>query len=164
MRGLAVPDWSYRTVMRPLFFLFPPETARDLSLLMAWTIGAAGAGRGSASAVIGFLLGHMRADPRLRGRACPRPDLPHGRRPRARPGPGRRRHAGPARGSVSILELGPVTVEADPCSGDDHPRPVEHEAITRPDPAPESGPWPRWYAGWPAMASPPAATPCRSWP
>ena len=29
-----MPDWSYRTVLRPLLFLFPPETARDLSLRM----------------------------------------------------------------------------------------------------------------------------------
>jgi dihydroorotate dehydrogenase len=53
-------DWSYRTVLRPLLFRFPPETARDLSLA---TIGALGQSR-IGCAVIDF-LGHMRADPRL---------------------------------------------------------------------------------------------------
>ena len=56
-----MPDWSYRTVFRPLFFRLPPAVGRGLCL-----------GTVAALARLPFggkvidLLGHMRADPRLR--------------------------------------------------------------------------------------------------
>lgn len=55
-----MPDWSYRTLFRPLLFSLPARTARDLSLGMLGRLARLPLG----SAVIDF-LGHMRADPRL---------------------------------------------------------------------------------------------------
>ena len=132
MRGLAMPDWSYRTVLRPLLFLLPPETARDLSLR---TIGALGRSR-IGSAVIDF-LGHMRADPRLEtsmlGRIFPTAvGLGAGLDPNAVA------TQGLARFGFGFLELGPVTVEPITAPGTTT-RDLEHEAITRPDPAPNPG-------------------------
>ena len=127
-----MPDWSYRTVLRPLLFLFPPETARDLCL---GTIGALGRSR-IGSAVIDF-LGHMRADPRLEtrilGRIFPTAvGLGAGLDPDAIATPGL------ARFGFGFLELGPVTVEPITAPGTTT-RDLEHEAITRPDPAPNPG-------------------------
>src|SRR5262249_17040966 len=105
IRGLAMPDGSYRAVLRPLLFRFPPETARDLSL---GTIGALGRS-GIGSAVIDF-LGHMRADPRLEtsllGRVFPTAvGLGAGLDPDAVATPGL------ARFGLGFIELGPVTLE-----------------------------------------------------
>jgi dihydroorotate dehydrogenase len=50
-----MPDWSYRTILRPALFALPPVTARGLALGVVGTLGRSGAGR----AVIDF-LGHMR--------------------------------------------------------------------------------------------------------
>jgi dihydroorotate dehydrogenase len=127
-----MPDWSYRTVLRPLLFLFPPETARDLSLRM---IGALGQSR-IGSAVIDF-LGHMRADPRLEtsilGRIFPTAvGLGAGLDPDAVATPGL------ARFGFGFLELGPLTVEPITAPGT-ITRDLEHEMITRPDPAPNPG-------------------------
>jgi dihydroorotate dehydrogenase len=127
-----MPDWSYRTVLQPLLFLFPPETARDLSL---GTIGALGRSRIGA-AVIDF-LGHMRADPRLEvsrfGLGFPTAvGLGAGLDPDAIATPGL------ARFGFGFLELGPVTVEPIVAPGTTT-RNLEHEAITRPDPAPNPG-------------------------
>jgi len=127
-----MPDWSYRTVLRPLLFLLPPETARDLSLL---TIGALGNSR-LGSAVIDF-LGHMRADPRLEtsilGRIFPTAvGLGAGLDPDAVA------TSGLARFGLGFLELGPVTVEPITVPGTTT-RDLEHEAIMRLDPAPNLG-------------------------
>jgi dihydroorotate dehydrogenase len=127
-----MPDWSYRTVLRPLLFLFPPEAARDLSLGM---IGALGRSR-LGSAVIDF-LGHMRADPRLEKNVLGRPfpttvGLGAGLDSNAVAAPGL------ARFGFGFLELGPVTVEPIALPGSTV-RDLEHEAITRPDPAPNLG-------------------------
>ena len=74
MRGKAMPDWSYGTVLRPLLFGLPPETARDVSLGTIGALGQSPLGR----AVIDF-LGHMRPDPRLGtdilGRTFPNVDV-----------------------------------------------------------------------------------------
>jgi hypothetical protein len=139
-----MPDWSYRTVLRPLLFLFPPETARDLSL---GTIGALGRSRIGA-AVIDF-LGHMRADPRLEtrmlGLSFPTAvGLGAGLDPDAIATPGL------ARFGFGFLELGPVTVEPIAAPGTTT-RDLEREAITRPAPAPNRA-WPPWCGGWPATA------------
>src|SRR6516165_6264803 len=127
-----MPDWSYQTLLRPLLFRFPPETARELGLR---TIGALGRSR-IGSAVIDF-LGHMRADSRLEtsilGRIFPTAvGLGAGLDPDAVATPGL------ARFGIGFLELGPVTVE--PITGPGTTtRDLEHEAITRPDPAPNPG-------------------------
>ncbi len=115
--GLAMPDWSYQTLLKPLLFLLPPETARDLSLE---TIGALGRSRIGA-AVIDF-LGHMRADPRLET-VRSRPGFSHGRRPRCGPGPDGRRHARPGAIRCGISRARPGDRRADHRAGDDHPRP-----------------------------------------
>jgi dihydroorotate dehydrogenase len=56
-----MPDWSYRTVFRPLFFRLPPATARDLCLGFMGKLARVPLG----PAFIDF-LGHMRPPPRLR--------------------------------------------------------------------------------------------------
>jgi hypothetical protein len=132
MRRLAMPDWSYQTVLKPLLFLLPPETARDLSLE---TIGALGRSR-IGTAVIDF-LGHMRADPRLEtcvlDRVFPTAvgvgaglDLTAVAMP------------GLARFGVGFLELGPVTVEPVTAPGTTT-RVLRQEVITQLDPAPNPG-------------------------
>ncbi len=50
-----MPDWSYRTVLRPLLFALPARTARDLSLATMGALGSAWPGR-----LLIDLLGHMR--------------------------------------------------------------------------------------------------------
>ena len=55
-----MPDWSYRTVFRPLLFRLAPAVARDLCLGVIGALGRSSAG----SFVIDF-LGHMRPDARL---------------------------------------------------------------------------------------------------
>jgi hypothetical protein len=123
----AMPNWSYRTVLRLLLFRFPPETARDLSLR---TIGALGQSR-IGSAVMDF-LGHMRADLRLQtsllGRIYPTA---------VGLGAGLNADAvvtmGLARFGFGFLELGPVTVEpitapGTGTSGDKAPSAVRDQA------------------------------------
>ena len=55
-----MPDWSYRTVLRPLLFQLPPATAQAFCLKVMGALGRSPIG----PFVIDF-LGHMRADPRL---------------------------------------------------------------------------------------------------
>lgn len=55
-----MPDWSYRTVFRPLLFRLPPRTARDLTLGFMGRLARLPWG----ASVIDF-LGHMAPDPRL---------------------------------------------------------------------------------------------------
>jgi hypothetical protein len=67
-----MPDWSYRTIFRPLLFRLPVPTARGLAL------GAMGAlARTPGGAWVIDFLGHMRPDPRLErslcGLKCPGP-------------------------------------------------------------------------------------------
>ena len=127
-----MPDWSYRTVLKPILFRLPPETARALSL---GTIGALGRSR-LGSAVIDF-LGHMRADPRLRLRILGR-EFPTAIGLGAGLDAEAVATAGLARFGLGFLELGPVTVEPISAPGTTT-RDPEHEAITRPDPAPNPG-------------------------
>src|SRR5690348_4007918 len=56
-----MPDWSYRTVLRPLLFRLSPTSARDLSLTLMGALGRSPWG----PAVIDF-MGHMRAPEGLR--------------------------------------------------------------------------------------------------
>ena len=56
-----MPDWSYRTVLRPALFRLPPAFARDLSLRVMGPLGRSAVGR----LLIDF-LGHMRAPAALR--------------------------------------------------------------------------------------------------
>ena len=55
-----MPDWSYRTFLRPLLLRLPAERARRFAIGTLAVIGRCAPGR----AAIDF-LGHMRADPRL---------------------------------------------------------------------------------------------------
>jgi dihydroorotate dehydrogenase len=50
-----MPDWSYRTVLRPMLFALPARTARDLSLATMGALGSVWPGR-----LLIDLLGHMR--------------------------------------------------------------------------------------------------------
>src|SRR5262245_27838497 len=56
-----MPDWSYRTVLRPVLFRLPPASARDLALRVMGPLGRSAPG----GALIDF-LGHMRAPAALR--------------------------------------------------------------------------------------------------
>lgn len=58
-----MPDWSYRTLFRPLLFRLPARTARDLALEAMGTLARLPGG----PSIIDF-LGHMRPDPKLRRR------------------------------------------------------------------------------------------------
>jgi dihydroorotate dehydrogenase len=55
-----MPDWSYRTVFRPLLFRLPARTSRELTLGVMGALARAPGG----SLVIDF-LGHLRPDERL---------------------------------------------------------------------------------------------------
>jgi hypothetical protein len=56
-----MPDWSYRTVLRPLLFSLPPRTARALALHVMGPLGRSRAGRALIDA-----LGHTRPPAALR--------------------------------------------------------------------------------------------------
>jgi dihydroorotate dehydrogenase len=56
-----MPDWSYRTVFRPIFFRLPPALGRSLCLGVVGTLA-----RLPLGGHVIDLLGHMRPDPRLR--------------------------------------------------------------------------------------------------
>ena len=56
-----MPDWSYRTVLRPLLFSLPPRTARELALRVMGPLGRSGAGRALID-----VLGHTRPPAALR--------------------------------------------------------------------------------------------------
>jgi dihydroorotate dehydrogenase len=55
-----MPDWSYRTLLRPMLFALPPESARRLSIGVLAGLGRIPGGRAFID-----VLGHMRADERL---------------------------------------------------------------------------------------------------
>jgi dihydroorotate dehydrogenase len=127
-----MPDWTYRTVLRPLLFRFPPATARDLSLT---TIGALGRSR-LGSLVIDF-LGHMRADRRLETRVLGQV-FPTAVGLGAGVDSDGIATAGLAQFGFGFVELGPVTVEPIAASTT-ITRDLKREAITLPDPAPNPG-------------------------
>lgn len=56
-----MPDWFYRTVSRPLLFRLPAEASRNFALRIVGTLSRLPLGPGIID-----LLGHMRADPRLK--------------------------------------------------------------------------------------------------
>ena len=87
-----MPDWSYRTVLRPALFALPPRAARDLSLGVMGALGRSWPGR----LLIDF-LGHMRAPDGLRRRASASRSPPAWASARPRPAPARDRGAGPLR-------------------------------------------------------------------
>jgi dihydroorotate dehydrogenase len=99
-----MPDWSYRTVLRPILFRLPPASARDLALRVMGPLGRNAAGR----ALIDF-LGHMRAPSVLRhslkGLSFPsRVGLGCGL------DPGLRAFEGFARFGVGFVEVGPIAL------------------------------------------------------
>ncbi len=65
-----MPDWSYRTVLRPLLFALPADTARAVALRSMGRLAQTAFGRGIVDA-----FGHMRPDPRLK-RSVSSLDLP----------------------------------------------------------------------------------------
>jgi dihydroorotate dehydrogenase len=127
-----MPDWSYRTVLRPLLFRLPPRRARDLCLGVMGLLARSWAGRAFID-----LLGHMRPDPRLRKsllgvsfpsavglgpgvdcNACALPAL--------------------ARFGVGFLEVGPVTAAPVPANPPVELR-ADEQAIWHPDPPENPG-------------------------
>src|SRR4029450_264339 len=101
-----MPDWSYRTVLRPFLFRLPVRGARALSLRVMGPLGRSAAGR----ALIDF-LGHMRAPDALRcdamGPALPsRVGLGCGLDPQAEA------TEAFARFGVGFVEVGPITLGA----------------------------------------------------
>jgi dihydroorotate dehydrogenase len=59
-----VPDWSYRTVLRPLMLAIGAERSRRLATTTLRTLARIPLGLQGID-----FLGHMRADPRLRTHA-----------------------------------------------------------------------------------------------
>jgi len=107
-----MPDWSYRTVFRPLLFRVPEPLANRLAL---GTIGLLGRWPGGGWVI--DLLGHMRADPRLRRSWLGfEVTSPIGLGPVV--DPEFRASAGLARFGVGFLEIGPVTPDAVPFGRD----------------------------------------------
>ena len=127
-----MPDWSYRTVLRPALFLLPPAAARDLSLGVMGTLA-----RTPMGPLVIDLMGHMRPDPRLR-RPVMGIDFP------AAVGLGAgldvRATAFPAlaRFGFGFLEAGPVTLGPVSSGGPVERRPAR-QSIVAPDPPDNPG-------------------------
>jgi dihydroorotate dehydrogenase len=127
-----MPDWSYRTLFRPMLFRLPAATARDLCLGLMGTLARLPLG----PALID-LLGHMRPDARLArsflGVTFPSPvGLGPGIDVRAAALPAL------ARFGFGFLEVGPVTVE--PHTGTGRlARRCDEQAIFCPDPPAKPG-------------------------
>jgi dihydroorotate dehydrogenase len=126
-----MPDWSYRTVGRPLLFRLPPRLARNLCLGMIGTLA-----RLPLGGKVIDLLGHMHPDPHLRcdvlGITFPSPvglgaglDV-DGTALRAF-----------ARFGFGFLEVGPVLREA--VAAPEVQRSVEQQALWVPEPPPNIG-------------------------
>src|SRR5262245_41653708 len=124
--GFPMPDWSYRTVFRPLLFRLPAGPARDLCLGVMGALARLPLG----SALIDF-LGHMRPSARLSrsflGVSFPAPiGLGIGIDSRA--------HAlsALARFGFGFLAVGPVTIEpvSSPAAVQRQP---EQQALLYPD-------------------------------
>ena len=127
-----MPDWSYRTVLRPALFLLPPAASRDLALGLMGTLARSPLGPTTID-----LLGHMRADPRLR-RTLFGIDFPSAVGLGA--GLDTRAVAFPAlaRFGLGFLEAGPVTLG--PTSGAGAvDRRVDRQSIVAPDPPDNPG-------------------------
>jgi dihydroorotate dehydrogenase len=126
-----MPDWSYRTVFRPLLFRLPAETARDLCLGVMGGLARLPLG----PALIDF-LGHGRPSPRLArsflGISFPSPlGLGAGIDARALALPAL------ARLGFGFLEVGPFTLE--PWTSGAIERRTREEALVYPDPPPNPG-------------------------
>jgi len=101
-----MPDWSYRTVLQPLLFQLPLETARGIAL------GSMGRlSRLPFGSIVIDLFGHMHPDPRLRTRV--------GGIPLAAPvgighvvDPHGLATAAISRFGVGFVEVGPIAVKA----------------------------------------------------
>jgi len=106
-----MPDWSYRTVFRPIFFRMPPARARDLAFGVVGTLGRSPIG----PAAIDF-LGHMRPAKRL-ARRVGGIDCPTALGLGAGVDPEGLMVAAFARFGFGFLEVGPLTVEARAGSG-----------------------------------------------
>jgi dihydroorotate dehydrogenase len=126
-----MPDWSYRTVFRPLLFRLPPRLARGLCLGVVGTLA-----RLPLGGKVIDLLGHMRPDPRLRcdvlGITFPSPvclgaglDV------------GAIALRAFARFGFGFLEVGPVLRE--PVAAREVERRLERQALWLPDPPPNIG-------------------------
>jgi dihydroorotate dehydrogenase len=112
-----MPDWSYRTVLRPLLFRMPPEAARDLSVRLMGTLA-----RSPLGPTVIDLMGHMRAPAALaRTRMGVRFASPVGLG--AGLDPEACAFAAFARFGVGFVEVGPVTLppvtDAGPVERDD---------------------------------------------
>lgn len=126
-----MPDWSYRTVSRPVLFRLPARKARDLVLHAIGTLARIPGGKW----VIDF-TGHMRPDAslgtKLGNHSCPSPvGLGIGIDPHVVA------TAALARMGMGFVEIGPVTEEAQP-TGDIQLDPSE-ETITLAGPAENPG-------------------------
>jgi dihydroorotate dehydrogenase len=127
-----MPDWSYRTVFRPLLFRLPAAAARGLTLHVLGTLARLPLG----PRVIDF-LGHMRPDAHLRrerlGVAFPSP---------AGLGPCLDTHAlalpALARFGFGFLDVGPVTAEPVRAAVEVE-RLTEQQAVAFPEPFPNPG-------------------------
>ena len=127
-----MPDWSYRTVLRPALFLLPPAAARDLSL------GVMGAlARSPMGPLVIDLMGHMRPDARLR-RTLMGIDFPTAIGLGA--GLDVRATAFPAlaRFGFGFLEAGPVTLDPLASGGTVERRP-DRQSLVAPDPPANPG-------------------------
>ncbi len=109
-----MPDWSYRTVFRPVLYCLPARLSRDLSLGFMGALAEMPWGRH----VIEF-MGHMRSDPRL---ACDHAGVHF--RTRCGLGPALDVHQ---RGLAALSQFGFGFVEVGPV----HVEPVAEEAISR---------------------------------
>ncbi len=127
-----MPDWSYRTVFRPVLFRLPAGTARDLCLAVMGMLA-----RLPLGPLVIDLLGHMRPDPRLRrerlGITFPSP---------VGLGPYLDSHAvalpALARFGVGFLDIGPVTVEPVRAANEVERR-ADQQAVRFPAPLPNPG-------------------------
>src|SRR5436305_5365706 len=126
-----MPDWSYRTVLRPLLFRLPAPVAHRLAVAAMGTLARLPLG----PRVID-LMGHMRPDPRL-GRTLLGVHFPSpvGLGPTTDPTAA----ALPAlaRFGVGFLDVGPVTEAPQPGV---LARDVSGQCVGRPDPPPTPGP------------------------
>ena len=127
-----MPDWSYRTVLRPILFLMPPAAARDLCLGAMRTLA-----RSPMGPAIIDLMGHMRPDARLR-RTVMGIDFPTAVGLGA--GLDVRATAFPAlaRFGLGFLEAGPVTFGPSTSAWSVERRP-DRQSIVTPDPPPNPG-------------------------
>lgn len=127
-----MPDWSYRTVFRPVLFRLPAETARDLCLGVMGTLVRLPLGPACID-----LLGHMRPPERLArsflGLLFATPiGLGAGIDPTAFALPAL------ARFGFGFLTVGPITLEPYE-GGSTIERRMQQQAIVYPDPPPNSG-------------------------